>query len=249
MSHCAIIYKIPPQAPLSDQEATAIISRIEQQNREVSSFYSHGRLLVKNWKWESEANILIIGIKHPFKMKIEITHPWGQPILHVLIVKKRLQALSFSDNKLYLGTFTPEALSKFLPGNFNSDMIWTALRGYPVLLRYDKVLSLKANQIRLFNKEEEEIEIIDFYTDSRLPKFVTFPERHIKLALSDFRDNEGIVYAREVKVDPINRIGTLTIKSRKMVFNKVIPEQIFVIRKPPGFETVYLDEGRNGTHQ
>ena len=83
--NCSTIFKPPIQKPLSDHEAATIISRIREQEKKVFSFYTYGRVLFKKWNWESESNMLIVGTKDPFKIKIEITHPWGQPILHILI--------------------------------------------------------------------------------------------------------------------------------------------------------------------
>ena len=245
LPNCAIFYKPPPPKPLDDKEAAAIISRFSEQDRKVFSFYSHGILFVKDWKGETELNFLIIGTKNPFKIKIEITHTWGQPIFHILISKNKLEALSLPEKKIYLGDFTPEALSRFFPGNFTPTLIWAALRAHPVLLTYDKILTFKANQISLFNEEEKEVEIIDFYAESLFPRLVTYPEQNINVAFSDFQEIEGIFYAGNVKVDKINGGGNLIFKNRKMVFNRAIPAQIFILKKPPGFETHYLDENPN----
>lgn len=245
--NCSTIFKPPIQKPLSDHEAAAIISRIQEQEKRVFSFYTYGRVLFEKWNWESESNMLIVATKDPFKIKIEITHPWGQPILHILIDQARLGVLSFSENKLFLGPFTPESLSKFFPGHFDSDLIWTALRGYPNLLRHNRIASLKTNQISLFNNQEKVVEIIDFYPEKLLPRLVSFPEQHIKLTFSDFQEDNGIYYAGEVKVAHSKEKGNLTLKNRKMVFNKTIPKQIFILEKPPAFETFYLDKNRNGS--
>jgi len=43
----------------------------------------------------------------------------------------------------------------------------------------------------------------------------------------------------------VNNFGggkDLTIKTRKMVFNKPVPDEIFILEKPMTFETVYMDE-------
>ncbi len=245
--NCSTILKPPIQKPLSHHETVTILTMIREQEKKVFSFYAYGRVLFKKWSWESESNILTVGTRDPFKIKIEITHPWGQPILHILIDQSRLEVLSFSDNKLFLGPFTPESLSRFFPGHFDSDLIWAALRGYPNLLRHNRIASLKANQISLFNNREKEVEIIDFYPDELLPRRVSFPEQHIGLTFSNFQENNGIYYAREVKVGHIRGKKNLTLKNRKMVFNKTIPKQIFVLEKPPAFETVYLDENLNGS--
>ena len=241
-SNCASLYKPPIQKPLSDQIAATIISRIRQQEKRVSSFYTAGFLTMKNWYSESESNILIVGTRDPFRIKIEITHQWGQPILHVLIDQTRLEVLSFADKKLYLGAFTPMALSRFFPGQLDSGLIWAALRGFPNLMKHHSFVSLKTDQISLFNKKEKEIQIIDIYPESFLPRMASFPEQQIRLAYSDFQEDNGVYYAQVVKLDHKKGKRTLILKNRKMIFNKTIPEQIFILKKPPSFEIHQLKE-------
>lgn len=242
LPNCASIHKSSYQEPLSYDEVKNIIEKVQDQEKKVSSFYSFGSLLVQDGNWESESNILTVGTKNPFIIKMEITHPWGQPILHILIDEIRLEVLSFRENRLYLGPFTPEALSRFFPVDFNTDLIWAALRGYPNLIRHRRIAFLKRGQISLLDGEEKEIEIIDLYHESLLPKLVSFPEKNICLAFSNFQEDEGIVYAKIVKVEMVKRDMNLVLKNRKMVFNKAIPKQVFIIKKPPSFKTFYLDE-------
>jgi hypothetical protein len=243
---CARVSKVPPLDPLLYQKAKTLTAGIQEQEEKVFSFYAFGKLLVKSRNRESEFNILAAGAKNPFKMKIELTHPWGQPILHILIDKTRLEALSFPEKRLYLGSITPAALSRFFPGDLDSDLIWGTLRGYPRLLREHVILSLKGNQIRLGKEREKDLEIIDLDPETLLPSLVSFPERKIDFAFSDFHEDHGIYYAREVSVRHHHRGGQLRLKNRKMVFNRNLPEGVFPLEKPPGFETFHLDEDHNG---
>ncbi|MBW1888103.1 MAG: hypothetical protein JRI52_07110 [Deltaproteobacteria bacterium] len=242
LTNCAIIPKHSYQEPLSYDEVKNIIEKVQDQGKKVSSFYSFGSLSVKDGNWESESNILTVGTNNPFLIKIEITHPWGQPILHILIGQIRLEVLSFREKRFYFGTFTPEALSRFFPVDFNTDLIWAALRGYPNIIRHHRIAFMGRNKISLLNEEEKEIEIINLYPENLLPKLVSFPEKNICLAFSSFQEDKGIIYAKKVKVDMVKRDVNLVLKNRKMVFNKMIPEQVFVIKKPPSFKTFYLDE-------
>ena len=239
---CSTLFKTSSHLPLSKQELETVLSRIQEQGSRVSSCYMYGQLTVKNWIWSADSNILIVGTKDPYRIKIEVTHPWGRPIVHILIDKKSLEVLSFPDKTLYLGPFTPEALSKFLPGDLDDDLIWAVLRGYPNLLRYHRTISLRSDQIRLFNEKEEVVEVIEFYLESLLPKRVSFPARDITLAFSGFQENQGIYYGRQVTVENTEGNRSLVIKNSEMVFNKTIPEQLFILEKPPSFGTSYLDE-------
>ena len=242
LPNCASFHKPFYQEPLHLGEVKNIIEKIQDQEKKVSSFYSLGSLSVQDGNWESESNILTIGKKNPFIIKMEITHPWGQPILHILIDKKKLEVLSFREKRLYLGPFTPGALSRFLPVDFNIDLIWAVLRGYPNLIRHHRTALLRRDQISLLDGEEKEVEIIEPYPGNLLPKLVSFPEKTISLVFSNFKEDEGIIYAREVEVEMAKRGMGLVLKNRKMVFNKSIPEQVFIIKKPPSFKTFHLDQ-------
>ena len=241
LPHCTTIHKPPIQEPLSTQTVESIIAAIQEQENKVFSFYAHGRLLAGDWYGQSEANILTAGIKRPFRIKIEITQVWGPPILHILIDQKRLEVLSFKDKTLFLAPFTSEALSAFLPGDIDPEFIWGILRGYPNLVFHEEARSLSKDQISLFHKREEAVEVIDLDPESHLPKSVLFPEKQITLAFADFNDDAGIRYCREVAVSQKGEKRTLTLQDMTFVFNKPIPEEIFSQNKPPSFETRYLD--------
>lgn len=238
--NCTTVYKGSIQEPLSDQTANGIIAAIQEQEDKVFSFYAHGRLSAGAWYGQSEANFLAVGIKKPFKMKIEITQAWGRPILHILLDQKRLEVLSFKDKTLYLAPFTPESLSRFFPGDVEPEFVWGTLRGYPTLVKHDRVRSLRRDQITLFHKGEG-VEVIDLHPESHLPRSVRFPGKQMTFSFSDFQENEGIRYAREVGLSREGEKRKLTLQDVTIVFNEPIPEQIFIQNKPPAFETRYLE--------
>jgi hypothetical protein len=92
LSSCATLYK-----PLADRDVEIILASIQAQERKVFSFYTTGSLLLQDRDLESESNVLIVGNRNPLKIKIEVTHPWGRPIVHILIEEKNLQVLSFTE--------------------------------------------------------------------------------------------------------------------------------------------------------
>ena len=217
---CAPIHKHSYKKPLSHEEVKNIIEQVQDQEKRVSSFYSLGSLLVQDGHWESESDILTVGTKNPFIIKMEINHSWGQPILHILINEIRLEVLSFRESRLYLGPLTPGTLSRFLPVDFNTDLIWAILRGYPNLMRHHRIALLRRDQISLLDVKEKEVEIIEIAPGSLFPRSVSFPEKHVSLIFSNFQETEGIVYARKVKVEMAEEDTSLVLKNRKMVFSK-----------------------------
>jgi hypothetical protein len=237
---CALFRPLP-ERPLNGQQVDAALSRIREQGASVASFYAVGNLSVKNWIWEREANLFTAGTRSPLGVKIEITHAWGQPILHVLLDRSRFRVLSFPERTLYLGDFDPKALSRFLPVDCDLDLLWAALRAYPILLEHERVSSRRTNQISLFDKQGVAIEIIEL-TEGLQPGSVIFPEKHLEFEFADFESREGIVYARKVEVKDLKGKRSLKLELSKMVFNRPIPQEILALEKPPAFETVRIEK-------
>ena len=239
---CTTLYKTSSHPPLSQQDVETALFRIQEQESRVFSCYMNGRLTVKNWIWNSDFNILIVGTKEPYRIKIEVTHSWGQPIVHVLIDRTTLKVLSFQEDRLYISPFTPETLSEFFPGNFNTDLICSVLKGYPKLLEYQRAIPLRSGQVRLLDEKEDVVGIIDIRPDDLLPRLVSYPQQDITMVFSDLEENQGITYAQKIKVKNTKEKGSLVIENKEIGFNRTFPEQIFVIEKPPLFETFYLDD-------
>lgn len=240
LSGCAAFRTAPPAPPLSEPQVEKVLSGISQEDGRVTSLYSKGTLLFKDWLREEESSTVIAGSREPFRVKIEVTHSWGQPILHILIDRSRLEVLSFAESRLYMGDFTPEALSRFIPGSLSRELIWSVLRGYPVLRSYQRGISPRANRIELFGAGEERVETIEL-DENLQPVQVSLPAQEIVLTFSDIRESDGIAYAGGVGVDQKKARGKLFLRNEKMVFNRPIPNEVFSIEKPPAFTVVQMD--------
>lgn len=238
---CASIYRPVTIPALSEGDIQMILSRMETQKGLVTSFYSLGTLSVKNWYSESEANLFMAGTQDPLNIKIEITHAWGQPFLHILIHQKSLKVLSFQDMALYVGTTTPGTLSRFIPGDLDPDLLWAALRAYPILGGRSRVSLSRTGAIMLFDEHGNEAAIIHLQPEALVPRQVVCLHSPMEVAFSEFQENNGISYAREVRVETKKGNGDLIFRNSKMVFNRSLPDQLFTLEKPPTFKTIYLE--------
>jgi hypothetical protein len=185
----------------------------------------------------------MLGTRDPSRIKIEITHPWGRPLLHILIQETSLHILSFPEKRLYLGHLGTSAPLNLLPGRLDPDQVWSLVRGYPVLGIYEYANSSKLNQITLLNGKTEIIQVIDLYQESNLPHQISFPEQGIKVSFSDFENENGIYYAEKITLDDPEGEATLALDRNHMVFNKSIPEAVFALEIPPEFTVIPLREG------
>jgi hypothetical protein len=207
------------------------------QERQVHALFSLGRLTIKRGGSEAELNTLAAGVRDSGKIKIEITHSWGRPFLYILLRERRFQILSFGEKRYYTGYLGSLDPSGVFPGMLEPDQIWTFIRGYPVIREHNRAVSLEENQITVLNKNGEFVQVIDFHPQRSTPCSVLFPEQDIRLTFSDFKNEDGIYYARKVGLSDPRTDSELTFDLKQVVFNKAIPEEIFQLEKPVGFET------------
>ncbi len=240
LSCCARVAITPPSPPLNHQAITGIISAFKEQGVAVRTLFSSGTLTLDIKGSESDVTVLIIATRDPSKIKIEITHPWGRPLLHILIMGSSLEILSFTDKRLYSGHLGTHDLSRLIPVPLSPELLWTLARAYPVLLKYNRLLSLKGNQITLLDQRGDKIQVIDLYPESDLPQRVSFCQQNAEMTFSDFQNNGGIRYSKEIGLNSPKDNARLALEIRQMVFNKPVPEAIFRLETPLDFELVPL---------
>ena len=237
---CSTTYTSVKGKIFSPQEVSSIIEELRIQEDKVNSFYSTGSVTVKDWKSELDAISLIVGEKEPFRLKIEITHSWGRPVLHILIDKEIIEILSFEEEKFYRGRNKPGVLSEFL-SDIDPQLIWTVSRGYPPILEHQRVISPGRNRISLLDKLEKGVETIYFDPETLRPSLVSFPSFNMEVKFLGLTEDKGIHYAQMVVVDSHTSKKTLVLKNSRIVFNKSIPDEIFSIKCPPMFKIVDLN--------
>jgi hypothetical protein len=80
---------------------------------------------------------------------------------------------------------------------------------------------------------------VDIDPEQFQPVAVLYPDMGMKLEFAGFQENQGIIYAQQIKV--LHSRGHLTLTNEKAVFNSPIPDPIFVLERPPGFVTEDLE--------
>lgn len=240
LSCCARVAVTPPSPPLDHQAITGIISAFKEQGAVVRTLFSSGTLTVDIKGSESDATVLIVATRDPSKIKMEITHPWGRPLLHILIKGSSLDVLSFTDKRLYSGRLGTPGMSRLIPVPLSPELLWTLARAYPVLLKHNRVRSLKGNQITLLDQMEDKIQVVDLYPESDLPHRVSFCQQNAEVTFSDFQDNSGIRYAKEIGLHSPDDNARLALEIRQITFNKPVPDAIFRLETPRDFEVVPL---------
>jgi hypothetical protein len=226
----------PPTSPFNRSEIQQIILALKKEEQRVNTFFSTVRLEITTNGTDTESNALIVGTRSPFRVKIEITHPWGRPVLHVLMTHNRIRALSFTEKRYYEGRVQDMASWGFFPGQLDRHLIWAFFRGYPVLRVHQAAVSVKGNQISLLGEGNEAVQVIDLHAENRYPRLATYPFEKLAMSFSGFQGPKNIPYARKVVLDDSRSRSMLTLKIKKMVMNPVVPESVFQLEIPPDFK-------------
>ncbi len=237
---CAPLVPYPPTPPFSQEEAARLIARLKTQGDEVTSFQGIGKLRFKDGEQESEANLLAVGSR-PLRVRLEISHPWGRPLFFVVADNKHTQAVSFVEKKVFRGEWSRLPVRPFSVLALDPDSLWMVLSGCVPILPHARAASVKQHEIRLFDADEEIREIIAFFPDSRLPRSVHFPEKGITLVLSDYERSDWGLKPSGIVIMSEGHNQSAEIRYKQLRINKSVPEEIFRLAPPPGFEIVDLN--------
>lgn len=240
LSGCARLLPLPPTTLFSQRETDQLISRLIEQGDKIWSFQGVGRLRVKDGAEESESSLFAVG-RRPFKVRLEITHPWGKPLLHIVFNEKNISILSLVNDKSFLDPSGPLSTDKFSLGGLDPDSAWKVLAGRVPILPHARLASLQPNEITLYGGQGEVVEIISFSPRSLLPRSVYFPGKRITIMLSKFKEGDGGSYPLRIKIVKGSEDQIAEIRYKDLQANKPVPEEVFQLNAPPGFEIIRLE--------
>ncbi len=175
------------------------------------------------------------------RIKIEITHPWGKPLLHILIRGRKLDILDFTEKRIYRDSLDSRQISDNFPMPLDPCVLWSLARAFPVLVEHRQARSLAGNQITLLDSNGDKIQVVELYSGELLPHKVCFIKEHETLVFSNFENDDGILYARQVKFHGPAYQASLEIAIDQMTFNKPLPEAVFEMEAPHDFTIVHLE--------
>jgi hypothetical protein len=237
---CAPLVPYPPTPPFSQKEAARLIASLKTQGDEVTSFQGIGKVWFKDGEQESEANLLAVGSR-PLKMRLEISHPWGRPLFFVVTDNKHTQVVSFVEKKVFRGEWSRLSLRPFSLLTLDMDSLWTVLSGSVPILSHASAASVKQHEIRLLDAEEEVLEIIAFFPDSRLPRSAYFPDKEITIVFSEYEHSDWGLKPSSIVIMSDVHNKSAEIRYKQLRINRSVPEEIFRLALPPGFEIVDLN--------
>ena len=259
---CSPLTVKPPLPAFDGEKVAAIISAFKAQEAAAKTLFFSGTLTLKNQDAETAVQILMIADAGPRagtksvadaqvragtgacpygRMKIEITHPWGKSLLHILIQGQRLDILDFTEKRIYSGSLHSRRLSERIPVPLDHCILWSLARAFPALLEHREATSFAGNQITLLDPGGDKVQVFKLHSGEPLPRSVCFCKQHATMEFSDFENENGILYARQVNFQCSDNKTGLEIKIDQMTFNKPLPEAVFRIEAPLDFRIVPLE--------
>lgn len=231
----------PPEVPFDPSRTEALLADIKKQQAMVTSAVCTGTLTVGYNSTVSRTNLLMAGYHQPLKLKIEVTHPWGTPLLHILVDGNDVRMVSFRDKRYVTGNLHDEVFAPYLPGAPGPAALWTLLRGYPDIPADYRALSTQPREIRLLDADGSVIQRLFFDPDSLLPSTVSFPPEGIAIRLSRFKRKGSIQYAGTYRLTGVQGEGYVEIELDEITFNRTLPEAVLSLQVPPGYRSVRLN--------
>jgi hypothetical protein len=238
---CAPLVPSPPIPPFSHQKTAQLISNLRAQGEKIVTFQGIGKVRFKDREEESELNLLAVGCR-PFKIRAEISHPWGKPLFFVVVDGDNASALSLVDKRFFRGQSSLLPIDLFFLLRLDPDTVWHILAGTVPILPYSNAASLKPYEISLYNGEGEVTQMISFFPRSLLPRSISFPYEGITILLSDFKQGQFGPRPLRIEIARKDTNQSLEIRYKNLTHNKPIPEGLFSLEPPPGFEVIELNE-------
>lgn len=236
---CAPLRILPPAKPMSQDQAHHLISQMRAQADGVYSFLGIGTLLFREGEEETEMNLLAVG-QRPSRVRLELTHTWGRPLLYLVADRENTSVLSFVEHTFYSGPSSQLDTRQFFLFELDLDAAWVLLAGRIPILPHRKVESLRPNEITLFNGQGKAVERLTFHSGLSLPRSIHLPRQGFTVELSRFKEGTQGPYPSKVIIAQGDE-RQLEIRYTSLQLNRPIPEEIFHLNPPPDVEIIQQD--------
>lgn len=221
--------------PLTSQELEHLFFALSRDDLKAENFFSTGQLIIEGESY-SKAPILLVGRRNPLALRIEITHPWGKPLAHMLLKDDGFVLVSFQESRYYTGEASALQGPKGFPADLPPIELWGLARGYPPVEGY-RPLPSRLGEIRISGPSGE-TKIIRL--DGMTPNKAIFPSKGTEIDYENMKPEAGVPFAETVVVTEVTEGRRLTIRREQAHFNTSLPEELFRMDIPQGFEEVVV---------
>jgi hypothetical protein len=229
---CATVEK----RPLTSTELEDLFLALSREDLKAENFFATGQLIVEGESY-SKAPVLLVGRRSPLALRIEITHPFGKPLAHILLKNDGFVLVSFQDSRYYVGEAKALQGYRGFPADLPPIELWGLARGYPPVEGY-RPLPSRLGEMRMSGPPGETEKIIRL--DGMMPSKVIFPSRGTEIEYENMKPSAGVPFAETVVVHEVTAGSRLTIRREQAHFNTSLPDELFHMDIPQGFEEVVI---------
>jgi len=200
------------------------------QSGMVKSFISTGSLKIRDSSEHIAATFLCVATRDPFRLKMEVTHTWGRPLLSILVRGQRVTVIDLYHNRTYKGQLGNGASPFGRIPVFDRTLLWSIMRGYPEIMD-DTTISLSdEGDALVVKKNGQSSQEIRFDGKMQYPCTVIYPQLDIKVRFSQYIISDQITYARQVNVNHLANNSSLQININQILFNQSLDPSLFTVK-------------------
>jgi len=236
LAGCASLRSLPPAKPISQDQAHHLITLMRAKADEVSSFVGMGKLLFRDGEEETDMSIVAVG-QRPSRVRLELSHTWGKPLLFLVADQQNTSVLSFVEGTFYAGPSSGLQGGLYFPFELDLNTAWVILSGRIPILPHSRVESLGPNEITLFDGRGEPVERLVFDRDRSAPTSIHLSRQGLTVAFSQFKEGVMGPYPSKVTIAQGDE-RQLEIRYTSLELNRSIPEELFGLDPPPDVKII-----------
>ena len=224
---CAPLGTHPKSPSISQTKIQLLREGLAVQNRAVQTFVSTGSLEMWDTSQHIPTMFLTVASRNPFRLKVEITHSWGLPLLHILLNGNRVTVVDLYHHRTYHSALGIDAPFLDKMPLLDRALMWSIMRAFPEVKDRGKISWSNKDRALVVKEAGEVTQEIRFDRNLQYPVNVVYPNLEVDVKFSDFTAQGNIVYAKKVKVTHLVRQASMRIKIKKIFFNQALDPKIF----------------------
>ncbi len=220
-----------PGLSVSESKVRLLKHNLGEQSSAVKNFVSTGTLQVWEPTQRISATFVCVGSRNPFRLKLEITHTWGLPLLQILMYGRAVTVVDLYHHRTYHGQFGNKLPFFGKIPLVNRTLLWSVMRAFPELMRHGAISWSTEDGALVVRQDEEVDQEIRFDGKLHYPVNVLYPRLEVALRFSEFATQGSVVYAKAVEARHLANETSVHIKIKDILFNQDLNPQIFQLHQ------------------
>ena len=211
----------------SQSQIALLIKALKVQTYAVNTFISTGTLEIRYCTQRIPTTFLCIGSRNPFRLKLEITHSWGKPLMHILLLGQKVTIRDLYHHRTYQGQLNSHAPFFRMMPFLDKTILWSIMRAYPELMASGKISWQGKDRAFIIKKDRAITQEIKFDRNLRSPSLVRYRRLHVSIRYSQFAAKDHIIYAKVVEATDSKGKTSVRLNIKSIVFNPTLAPNLF----------------------